>query len=432
MEPIFYNEEAEKAILGTIILNNAYLDRVSDLLEPSHFYFTHNQAVYQRFVDVAKDGVANQITLKNFFENDDHIKNVGGALYLSNLLGCASSIIDIRDYARIVLELSRKRLAIGLIWNYEGQLKDSKFNEVTANLINELTGLLINDSTKKTLDSNQLVDELEKDEKEGKGDKFVPTGFSKLDEMLDGGIYSKTMMIIGARPSVGKSSIAQQVIVNTAKKGFRCFFLSLEVDRKHGLLKFLSNIASVPFWKYRKNAMNEIEDSRWTNAKRIYRDLKISINDSSNQNITQLEKIVKNQVERHPFDLLIVDYAQIIKGVDIRNKNEAQIIKENTTALKAMARTYDISVLVLAQINRKGVEGQDQEPTVNDFKGSGGFEEDADYLLILHRNRMQDKKDGYFSNSGKLIVGKNRHGRTGEIAINFEGEFSRFTESNNF
>jgi len=104
--------------------------------------------------------------------------------------------------------------------------------------------------------------------------------------------------------------------------------------------------------------------------------------------------------------------------------------KEITTALKAIAKQYNISVLALAQIGRKGVESAKQEPTINDFKGSGGIEEDADVAIILHRDRSEGQEESYFSRSGKLIVAKNRHGRTGEINIDFDGEFGRFTETN--
>ena len=127
----------------------------------------------------------------------------------------------------------------------------------------------------------------------------------------------------------------------------------------------------------------------------------------------------------------MIDYVQIVRSDDGRGRNEATIIKETTTALKAMAKQYDVSMLALAQINRKAVEGANQVPTMNDFKGSGGIEEDADVAVILHRDRTEGKEDGYFSSSGKLIVAKNRHGRTGEIPIHFEGEFGRFNELNN-
>jgi replicative DNA helicase len=147
--------------------------------------------------------------------------------------------------------------------------------------------------------------------------------------------------------------------------------------------------------------------------------------------VAQIGQIIKNQIQKQPVDLVVVDYIQIIKGDDPKGKNEALIIKENTTMLKALAKQYDVGILALAQINRKAVEGANQEPTINDFKSSGGIEEDADVAIILHRDRSEEKKESYFSESGKLIVAKNRHGRTGEIAITFDGNFGRFIELEN-
>jgi replicative DNA helicase len=156
----------------------------------------------------------------------------------------------------------------------------------------------------------------------------------------------------------------------------------------------------------------------------------IYVNDSSFLTIAQIGRIIKTQTERQPVDLVVVDYVQIVRGEEVRGKNEAILIKETTSALKGFAKQYDVSMLALAQINRKAVEGSKQEPTINDFKGSGGIEEDADVAIILHRDRTEGQEDSYFSRSGKLIVAKNRHGRTGEINIDFDGEFGRFTETN--
>jgi replicative DNA helicase len=425
-----FNLEAEQTILGTIITNNAYFDAVSDFLKQEHFYFVENQIVYGRLIESITENQANQISLKNFFESNEVLKKVGGVNYLSHLLLNANSILSIRALAKTIIELFCKRQALKLIENYKDGISESNFNKSTATLIEELANLLISDAQKKTLNSQELLAELESNEKEGLGEKFVPTGFPTIDDMLDGGIYSKTLTILAARPSVGKTSACQQIILNTSKT-HSCFFLSLEVDRRNGLLKFLSNLSSVAAWKYKFNKMNQVETQAWFQAKNIFQNLKIEINDSNSQNIAQVERIVKTQLAKKPIDLLVVDYVQIIKGLEVKNKNESQVLKEITTSLKAIARTYDIAVLALAQINRKGVESADQRPTMNDIKGSGGFEEDADSVLILHRARKQDK-EGQFSETGNLILAKNRHGRTGEIDIQFTGEFNRITELKSF
>lgn len=224
------------------------------------------------------------------------------------------------------------------------------------------------------------------------------------------------------------TSIAQNIILGASLTGKRCFFISLEVDKKNVIYKFLSILSSVGNWKIQKKQMYNLEYQDFLSAKEQLRQMKIAIDDSSYLTISQIGRLIKNRLDREPIDLVVVDYIQIVRGDDVKGKNEAQIIKENTTILKSFAKRFNVGVLCLAQINRKAVEGAKQEPTINDFKSSGGIEEDADVAIILHRDRNDEKKEGYFSNAGKLIIAKNRHGRTGEIAIKFDGATGKFEE----
>ena len=428
----FFNSQAEMAILGTCILNNAYLAKIADLIEEKHFYYEENKVTWNRFVEVANEMTADEVTLGNFFETNEILKEAGGQIYLQNLLSEASVMIDIRDYAKTIIGLWQKRELQKLLAQSLESLNEKKFEFVSANLENEISGLEIQEPKKKTQHVSEILEEMRIEEEAGISAKFVPTGFEALDKVLNGGIYAQQMMIIGARPSVGKTSIAQQIILNASKSKRKCLFISLEVSKKDVVLKFLANLSSVGTWKISKNfKKTQSEEGSLVAAKNQLKDFGIYTNDSSYLTISQIGRIIKNQIEKQPVDLVVIDYVQIVRSDDGRGRNEATIIKETTTALKAMAKQYDVSMLALAQINRKAVEGANQVPTMNDFKGSGGIEEDADVAVILHRDRTEGKEDGYFSSSGKLIVAKNRHGRTGEIPIHFEGEFGRFNELNN-
>ena len=428
----FFNSQAEMAILGTCILNNAYLAKIADLIEEKHFYYEENKVTWNRFVEVANEMTADEVTLGNFFETNEILKEAGGQIYLQNLLSEASVMIDIRDYAKTIIGLWQKRELQKLLTQSLESLNQKKFEFVSANLENEISGLEIQEPKKKTQHVSEILEEMRIEEEAGISAKFVPTGFEALDKVLNGGIYAQQMMIVGARPSVGKTSIAQQIILNASKSKRKCLFISLEVSKKDVVLKFLANLSSVGTWKISKNfKKTQSEEGSLVAAKNQLKDFGIYTNDSSYLTISQIGRIIKNQIEKQPVDLVVIDYVQIVRSDDGRGRNEATIIKETTTALKAMAKQYDVSMLALAQINRKAVEGANQVPTMNDFKGSGGIEEDADVAVILHRDRTEGKEDGYFSSSGKLIVAKNRHGRTGEIPIHFEGEFGRFNELNN-
>jgi replicative DNA helicase len=427
MESNYKNQEAEQIILGTVIMNNVALVRVGDFLEEKHFYFDEHKTIWRRFIEIAKKMTANEVTLKEYFENNEILKNAGGSNYLKTLLTQATGIFDIREYGQVVVELWQKRELEALINKSLTDLNNEEFEKVAGNIENELAGLKIQEPKKKTQKISDILDDMDIEDQAGISNKFTPTGFDNLDNIMNGGIYNQQLVILGARPSVGKTTIGQNIILNSSKKGFKSLFISLEVDKRNVALKFLSNLRSIEVWKIQKRILNQSERTDLLDAKNELREMQIYVNDSSYLKINQIEQIIKNQIKKQPVDLIVVDYVQIIKGSDTKWKNEALIIKENTTMLKAIAKQYNVGVLALAQINRKAVEGN-QEPTINDFKSSGGIEEDADVAIILHRDRNEEKKEGYFSNSGKLIIAKNRHGRTGEVNVDFDGQFSRFNE----
>lgn len=425
----YQNLHAEQIILGTIILNNEHLRLVADLLEVKHFALEAHGEIYKYILESICEIRADKITLTDFFKNNEEIKEVGGIEYLGVLASQASMIVSIRDYAKKVVELWQKREMQNLLADSIEDLKTNSFDKVKANLENQSRDFVKFSEEKKTQSLEEIWAEIEEERKQNLGEKTISSGYQNFDKILNGGFKSKQLVIIGARPSVGKTAIAQNFLINAATQGKNCLFISLEVDRKNVIYKIISNLASVKAFKIQNNWLNnQGEYEAVERAKRQLKELKIRINDSSNQKASDIENEIRNEIEKSPVDLVVVDYVQYIRYGDAKGKNEAFLIKENTTALKTFAKKYDVAVVALAQINRQGVQAQDQEPTINDFKGSGGIEEDADVAIILHRDRLQDKEKGYFSNIAKLIVAKNRHGRTGEVVFDFDGDFNRFTE----
>ena len=428
---IYQNQEAEQVILGTAIMNNSLLLNVADILESKHFSYIEHQEIWKEFIRIGREGgTADPVTLKNFMQNNSIFKDLGGSKYLMTLMQLANGIADLRSYAKTLIELWQKREFYELIENCKNELQEKSFNYLSSDFQNKIAGLEFQEPKKQTQCTSDILDDLDKEDAENLSDKFVETGFYKLDNLINGGLYAKQLYIIGARPSVGKTTIGQNIILNASRLGKRCLFISLEVDKRNVMYKFLSNMKSIDSWKIQKKCLNQSEVADLQEAKEELRNMKIYVNDSSGLNITQIKQIIKNQIDKQPVDLVVVDYIQIMKGEDTRNKNESLIIKENTTALKSIAKQFDIPILALAQINRKAVEGSNQEPTINDFKSSGGIEEDADVAMILHRDRREDKEDGYFSDSGKIIIAKNRHGRTGVSNVMIQGNFGRFLEIN--
>jgi replicative DNA helicase len=429
----YENQEAEQVILGTVIMNNSLLLNLVDILESKHFFYIEHQEIWKEFIRIAKNGeVADFVTLKNFLQNNKIFDEVANSKYLITLTQLASGIIDLRSYAKILIELWQKRELENLIEDCKKNLQHKNFNFISSQFQNDILKLEVNNSVSKIQHISEMIDDIENEESQLINDEFVKSGFNKLDNILNGGFHKKQLVVVGARPSVGKTSIAQQFILEAGKQKKKALFLSLEVDKKNVFLKFVSNLVSIEGWKLQTKKLNQSEFEAIKTAKEDLRNMKIFVNDSSSLNILQIENIIKKQLEIENIDIVFIDYIQIIRYQQQNNFNEAFAIKENTSRLKEIAKKYNISVVALAQINRKGVENN-QEPKITDLKGSGGIEEDADVAILLHREKNEDKQSGYFSNNGKMIIAKNRHGATGVVNFDFDGKFSRFTEIfNNF
>jgi replicative DNA helicase len=425
----FYNTSAEQAVLGTIILNNAYIARVADFLEEKHFYEPVHKAIWTRIVEVAKDVIANQVTLKEFFANSDSLKSNGGVLYLSTLLAEASAIIDIRDYAKEIVELWKKREMEFLLTSSLNELQEKKFDSVVSNIENEIRGLCTYSDKRKTHHISEVIKEIKNKRASKIEAKIISSGFKALDEKLNGGFYSKQLVIIGARTAVGKTTMLQDIVLKVTLAGKKCLLVSLEVDSERVTLKFLSNVASVAGWKIRRNILTPIEYENVMRAESTVKEIGIYIDDSGDLKATDIERIIKNQIERQPVDLVAIDYIQHIKYENDRNMSATMEISKNVVALKAMAQKFDVAMIAAAQINRAGTD----KPTLAHFEGSSAIEKNADVAIIIHREELKEEErgDSYYSESGLWIVAKNRDGKTGDIPFKLNGEFGRFTEINN-
>lgn len=423
MENKYSNLELEQSILGSAIMNNAVLLRVCDFVEEKHFSFEEHKAVWRRFIEVARETIANELTLQDFFANNEAIKGVGGAKYLNVLVSKATGVIDIRDYGHTLVELWQKRELEILLKDSLIDLDNKNFSAVSAKIDNELRGLQSLETKTKTESTKEIIARIKEERKLPLGNKVIQTGFSKLDHAIAGGIRSKQLVIIGGRAGIGKTTLSQNILLTNGLNGNNCLFISLEMSKEEVVYKFTSNLTLINSSRLQDDKLNQTEFLKRDDAESCLENVNIFINDSPQLRISEIGRIIKTHLEKNPIDLIVVDYVQIIKGDDTKNKNEAIIIKENTTMLKAFAKQYDVAIVALAQINRNGAEA----PKIQDLKGSGGIEEDADIVILIHR----DIENSKFLDSGALIVAKNRKGYSCDIPIKFEGEFGKFTEDNN-
>ena len=421
------NLEIEQQILGLTIKEKKEFEKIEDLIKSEHFSIPFYQNLFERIAEIRK-ATASQGSIQAFLShyfNDDERQAIG------NMIHSVSSIASIRDYAFSLIELYQKRETLKAINDFTNDIivKNHKYDFATSTLLYRIAELeTANDEDDfKTYTLAEIEKEIEGRTNE---DLHLPTGFKKLDGVLNGGLRKGNLTVLGARPSLGKTSWGQQVILNIAKQNKVCLFTSLEVNNSQVYDKFVSVNKSIPFVKILTKTLNQTEMNDYNKSKEELRGLLndfIYIHDVP-KSMKKIEILVKKHIAKRKLDLLVVDYIQIVSKNQSKNITEATEIKKITTGLKSLAKKYNIAVLGLAQINREG--GKGKEPTMNDLKGSGGIEEDADAIILLHRPVIEVSDDeSILSVEGTFKLVKNRWGLTRNIKFYFNGEITTFYEN---
>ncbi len=459
-----YNIAAEQAILGTIILNNEYLNRVSEFLTPEHFYEPAHQKIYSQILhNVEKTNIiANQVTLKQFFDNEQSIKAIGAASYLSTLLSQASAIIDIADYARLIQDLALKRSLVMIgeeIVNSaykvneksSGQEQIEKAESGLFNLANQGSGKSdfrnISVSLKETLDKTILA------RKRDNHISGVSTGLADFDKMLSG-MQNSDLLILAGRPSMGKTALAINMAVNACKflnrdvvdeKGKKAVgFFSLEMSADQLSARILSMEASINATKFRTGQINDMEWEAIATRSADIASWPFFIDDTPALSISAVRTRTRRMIRKHNLAFIVIDYLQLLKGSSSRgSENRVQEISEITQGLKAIAKEFQIPVLALSQLSRAVEQRDDKRPQLSDLRESGSIEQDADVVAFIYREsyyleRKQPPEADIakfeewrsemsrMRNVSEVIIAKQRNGPVGSLHLYFDAEFTKF------
>ena len=432
MENNIFNIEAEQAILGTIILNNEYLKRVEDILEPKHFYETAHQAIYDRILSFKKDNICgNQVTLKVFCDSDPLVISVGGASYLSVLLGAASAIIDIRDYANLVVEYWKQRDLLDAVQLTKGK----SYQEIKAEIKKRLDEHEINSESDLRTINDVSLQMLQEEE------EVLTFGIRSLDRFL-GGIDAGNLIILAGRPSMGKTTYSVNLAMAASLKYIVIFF-TLEVKDKAIARKVVGNLRSytTSHLKQNKLSKNEVQE---VFSDGFFRDTKLLLSDSPRQTTSKIRSKIVKAVKKG-LKMVFIDYLGMIL-CDKKTWSKANEIEIVVNELKAIALEFNIAIILLCQLNRSLESRASHKPVLSDLRDSGAIEQTADIVMFIHREEYYLSKAKPFKKNeieeweidmrevrgkSQIIVAKNRDGETGEVEMLFDGKFSRFTEIDN-
>jgi len=454
------NIEAEQALIGSILVNNDIIDEISNIVNHKNFYDPLHSKIYNLIENLHNKGmVANPITLKNSFENDTALSEVGGTEYLVKLTRFSSSVKQSIDYAKIVHEKFVKRELVQISETLSDEAVDETIDKTGENIIQDTEKSLFDLAERGTfhqsfLKFNQALDQtIEMATNAMKSDHGivgVPTGLNDLDERL-GGLHRSDLVIIAGRPSMGKTALATNIgyyaakkILDDNKKSSIAFF-SLEMSSEQLSTRILSEQSRIKSNDIRRGKVTEEEFNRLIETSRNIHDLPLYIDETPAITISTLSNRARRIKRLFGLDLIIVDYIQLMTTGSKRYDGRVQEISEITQGLKALAKELSVPVLALSQLSRAVEQRDDKKPQLSDLRESGSIEQDADVVMFVFREeyyleRKEPKlgsiehgewqaKMNEIIGSADIIIGKQRHGPTGNIQVEFEGIYTKFKDA---
>ena len=454
------NIEAEQALIGSILVNNDIIDEISNIVNHKNFYDPLHSKIYNLIENLHNKGmIANPITLKNSFENDAALSEVGGTEYLVKLTRFSSSVKQSIDYAKIVHEKFVKRELVQISETLSDEAVDETIDKTGENIIQDTEKSLFDLAERGTfhqsfLKFNQALDQtIEMATNAMKSDHGivgVPTGLNDLDERL-GGLHRSDLVIIAGRPSMGKTALATNIgyyaakkILDDNKKSSIAFF-SLEMSSEQLSTRILSEQSRIKSNDIRRGKVTEEEFNRLIETSRNIHDLPLYIDETPAIAISTLSNRARRIKRLFGLDLIIVDYIQLMTTSSKRYDGRVQEISEITQGLKALAKELSVPVLALSQLSRAVEQRDDKKPQLSDLRESGSIEQDADVVMFVFREeyyleRKEPKlgtiehgewqaKMNEIIGSADIIIGKQRHGPTGNVQVQFEGIYTKFKDA---
>src|SRR4051794_30632502 len=427
------NLDAERSVLGSMLRDNQVVSDVVNIVQPEHFYTDAHQKIYVGIVELYlhRGQPADLVTLANHLEQEKQIADAGGVQYLAELWDAAPTAANAEYYAKIVRD---KAITRNLIHASTEILRDAYDQAQPAEEMLGAAERMILDIAEKgvTTNTSTILDALNEaytriDQRMGRKDpnalSGIATGFVDLDA-LTAGFQNNELIILAARPSVGKTAfalgIARHVIV---EEHLPVFFVSLEQSRIELAERLLAAQARVDSHKLRKGHLSGEDIGKLHAAGDVLRNAKLFIDDTPGQSMLRIAANARRLKLRHGIRLVVVDYLQLIDPENRRDPRQEQVA-QISRRLKFLARELELPVIALAQVNRSSEDRQDHRPRLADLRESGSIEQDADTCLMLHRPGRFD--GGLEDNIIEVIVAKQRNGPTGEVTLAYLKQYMRY------
>ena len=457
------NIEAEQALIGSILVSNDIFDEISSIVDVKKFFDPIHAKIFSTIdMLIAKGLLANPITLKNYFENNEGLKELGGQEYLINITKFSTSAKQAIDYANIVHEMHVRRELI--------KISESVLNDASSN--NEITSSgeeMIQNAEKSLFDLaerghfnrsflkfesalKQTIEMARSAYQSEEGIVGVPTGLTDLDSRL-GGLHKQDLIIIAGRPSMGKTALATNIAFHAAKniekknsKSTVAFF-SLEMSSEQLSTRILSEQSRIKSNDIRRGRVSESEFEKFIETSKNIFDLPLYIDETPAITIAAISNRSRRIKRLFGLELVVVDYIQLMRSSGKKEYNRVQEISEITQGLKALAKELDVPVLALSQLSRQVEQRDNKKPQLSDLRESGSIEQDADVVMFVYREAyyLENKeptagsiehaewrqKMDEVSRLAEIMISKQRHGPTGNVKVEFEAMYTKFKDLEN-
>ncbi len=454
------NIEAEQAIIGSVLTTNEIFDDISSIISEKTFYDPLHQKIYSAINNLIYKGMlANPITLKSYFENEKDELNIPE--YLIKVTKFATSSRQSIEYSKIIYDMYVRRELIKISENIIDNAKINDLNVSGQSIIEESEKTLYDLAEKGSFNSTlikfdyavrQTIEMASSAYKNEEGIVGVPTGLRDLDDRL-GGLHKSDLIIIAGRPSMGKTALATNIAFHAAKKiqetgekGSVAFF-SLEMSSEQLSTRILAEQSRIKSNDIRRGKISEEQFEQFIETSKNISELPLYIDETPAISIAALSNRARRIKRLYGLDMIVIDYIQLMKATFALKEGRVQEISEITQGLKALAKELSVPVLALSQLSRAVEQRDDKKPQLSDLRESGSIEQDADVVMFVYRESYYLKakeprpatvehaewqaKMNEVSHLAELIIGKQRHGPTGNVMLEFEEMFTKFKDAVN-
>ncbi|MEQ1569105.1 MAG: replicative DNA helicase [Myxococcota bacterium] len=424
--------EAERALLGGLLQEPVELLRVAELVRPEDFYRPEHGALFRLLGEMQGRGESiDLVTVADRILRGDGADRFGGAGYVAELPEHAPSTANLPHYAEVIREKAalRELIRVSLDLVNTAFAQPDDVNALIDRAAREVTGLGIGGGRKSWRQVSEVVDEellrIEKLAEKGGTTTGLTTGFADLDKKL-AGLHSSDLLILAARPAMGKTALALNVAQNVAlMEGCGVGVFSMEMSRGQLVTRMLCCHGLVDAGRVRTGTMETDDWDRFLDASEHLRKAKIHIDDTPGLAVSELRARARRLKTEHPdLGLIVIDYLQLMRGDDARAPREQQI-SAISRGLKALAKDLECAVVALSQLNRAVESRADKRPLVSDLRESGAIEQDADVILFIYRDEYYNP-ESLDKGLAEVIIAKQRNGPTGTVKLAFQGQFTRF------